>query len=161
MPEGSADDEASGDLISNCAKAVLEFCVVGKDKGGTTVNFSEFFFKGSNNLSLATSNQSTTLSLESLSLGYSLEERSERINTDHSSTTGRFDNLRMAIWKYEPYVDCNPNPFLAPSVESCDAVLTLVPSYDKTILFAVTADWRIAPGRLPRDFAIGQYLRLV
>ena len=125
------------------------------------VNFSMFFFKTSNNLSLAISNKSTTLSSEPLSLGYSLEKRSEPISTDHSSTTGRFQNLRLSIMKYEPYVDCDPNPSLAPSEESCDAVLTFVPSYDKTLAFAVTTDWRIARGKLPRHFYVSEYLQLV
>ena len=161
LPAGRADDEASGDSISDSAKSVLEYCVVWKGKGGTIVNFSKFFFKPSDNLSLAISNQSTTLPLGLLNPGYSLKERSEPISTDHSSTTGRFKNLRISIWKYEPHVDCNPHPSLAPSEESCDAVLALVPSYDKVLPFAVTTDWHIALGRLPRDFYLSEYLRLV
>ena len=69
-------------MISDGAKSVFETCVVGKDRGGTIVNFSRFFFKTSNNLSLAISDKSTTLSLESLSLSYSLEEPSEPISTN-------------------------------------------------------------------------------
>ena len=159
--EGRADDEASGDLISESAKRVLEQCVVGKS-GGTIVDFSRFFFKTPNSLSLATSNKSTMLSPESLSLDYSLEECSEPISTDHSSTTGHFKNLRITIWEYEPHVDCDPNPSLAPSEESCGAVLTFVPSYLKKLTFEVTRDPRIPNrARLPRNFYISEYLQLV
>lgn len=112
-------------------------------------------------MSLAISNQSTTLPLRLVNLGCLLEERSEPNSTDHSPTTGRFNNLRISIWKYEPYVDCRPNPSLAPSEKSCDAVLALVPSYEKTVPFAATKDWHIALGKLPRHFYLGEYLRLV
>ena len=70
-------------------------------------------------------------------------------------------SLRISIWEYEPHTDCNPHPSLAPSVESCDAVLEIVPSYDKKLTFAVTTDWRIARVRLPRHFSISECLRLV
>ena len=69
--------------------------------------------------------------------------------------------MRIAISKYEPYVDCDPNPSLAPSEESCAAVLELVPSFDKLRLFAVTADPRFLGVRLPRDFYISRSLRPV
>ena len=112
-------------------------------------------------LSLAISNKSTTPSLKSLSLSYSLEERYEHIITGHSPTTGRSKNLRITIRKYEPSVDCDPNPSLAPSEESCDAVIALVPSYPKVLSFVFTRDWGIGFGKLPRRFYISEYLRLV
>ena len=50
MPEArGSDDEASGDLISHCAKRVLELCVIPEKRGGAVVNFSRFFFKPSIN----------------------------------------------------------------------------------------------------------------
>ena len=57
LSPGRADDEASGDMISDSANSLLDRCVVWKHKGGTIVNFSRFSLETPNNLSLATSNK--------------------------------------------------------------------------------------------------------
>ena len=62
--------------------------------------------------------------------------------------------------RYDPIFDCDPRPDAAPSEEDCDAVLADMPAYPKILAFGTTEDWRTVPGRLPKAFAIGAYLKL-
>ena len=64
------------------------------------------------------------------------------------------------IRKYDPVGVCKTVPDEAPSEEDCEAVLADMPAYPKPMAFGTTGDWRTVPGRLPREFSIGAYLKL-
>ena len=85
-------------------------------------------------------------------------EPSQLTSTDPSPTLGPGDDLKITIRSYEPSVNCEPGLEAAPSEDNCQAVLSIVPAYNKYMLFGNPRDWRTVPVRLPREFYVGECL---
>ena len=68
--------------------------------------------------------------------------------------------MMIQIKRYDLVVDCETELDEAPSEKDCQAVLADMPAYPKLLAFGTTEDWRTVPGRLPRAFTIGAYLKL-
>ena len=89
-----------------------------------------------------------------------LKLRFKFAGTDPSSTLGRIDEMIIQIKRYDLMVDCETELEEAPSEKDCEAVLADMPAYPKPLAFGTTGNWRTVPGRLPRAFSIGAYLKL-
>ena len=151
------DDFSTGRAISEYAKMILDQCVLSSRKGGRIKDFGEFLF----HRSIAFKDPGSCLLItpaEKFAGGSVVLRSSCELTRALLFALGRYGTFIITIRSYEPSVDCDPLSSNVPTQESCQGVLTIMPSAVSPRPFGErpVVDEKHTYG-LPRNYSSGMY----